>query len=606
MSMLRRVHRMPFGATLLPGGGARFALWAPAARSVELVLSSATAQPQALAVTRNAQGWYVLEHADAMTGQRYQWRIDGQLLVPDPASRSNPEGPHGPSQLVDPAAFDWAGDHGWRGRPWVEAVFYELHIGCFTPDGSFAAAAAQLPRLADLGITAVQLMPLADFPGSFGWGYDGVLPFAPYHGYGTPDDLKRFVLAAHRLGLMVFGDVVYNHFGPDGNYLHAYAPQFFSTRHRTAWGPALNLDGEAAATVREFIVHNALYWIEEFRFDGLRLDAVHAMLDDSQPHILHELSARVRAAGSGRHVHLVLENDSNDETLLAAPGTPGRFDGQWNGDLHHSLHVLLTGERDGYYAEYDRPIEQLARCLTHGFARQGGPHNAEGAKPRRAAQGQAPLPAMVNCLHNHDQIGNRAFGERLQQLAEPAAMRLATALLLLSPTTPMLFMGEEWGSRAPFLYFADWQGDLRAAVQRGRTEEFAHFERYARAAREGRLPDPCSRETFERCKLDPAADTDPAWAAFCADLLQRRRERLQPLLGNLAAQGHRSQVQATLLQVCWDFGARRLQMQVNLGPAAVSVEAPPTGAEELFSLGTNAPASLAGWGGRWCWLPPQG
>ncbi|HLL13407.1 MAG TPA: alpha-amylase family glycosyl hydrolase, partial [Rubrivivax sp.] len=423
---MRHIHAMPFGATLLPGGGARFTLWAPAAKSIELVLSSSAGERVQLAASAQGDGWYALELADVAAGQRYQWRIDGDLLVPDPASRSNPDGPHGASQVVDPHAFEWA-DDGWRGRPWHQTVLYELHVGCFTREGTFAAAAAQLPRLAALGITAVQLMPLADFPGSFGWGYDGVLPFAPFHGYGTPDDLKRLVQAAHGLGLMVFGDVVYNHFGPDGNYLHAYAPQFFSNSHRTAWGPALNFDGEAAATVREFIIHNALYWIDEFRFDGLRLDAVHAMLDDSPLHILQELSTRVRAACAGRHVHLVLENDSNDETRLAPPGTPGFYDGQWNGDLHHTLHVLLTGERDGYYAEYDTPLQQLARCLTHGFARQGGPHNAEGAQPRRAAQGQAPLLAVVNLLHNHDQIGNRAFGERLQRLAEPAAMRLATA-----------------------------------------------------------------------------------------------------------------------------------------------------------------------------------
>ncbi|HLL17691.1 MAG TPA: malto-oligosyltrehalose trehalohydrolase, partial [Rubrivivax sp.] len=562
---MQHVHAMPFGATLLPGGGARFALWAPAARSVELVLPSGSGAPVVTAAANaKDEGWYVVEQGAVSAGQRYQWRIDGNLLVPDPASRSNPEGPHGASQLVDPAGFEWA-DNDWRGRPWHEAVLYELHVGCFTAEGTFAAAAAELPRLADLGITAVQLMPLADFPGSFGWGYDGVLPYAPYHGYGTPDDLKRFVQTAHRLGLMVFGDVVYNHFGPDGNYLHAYAPQFFSSTHSTAWGPALNFDGEAAATVREFIIHNALYWVEEFRFDGLRLDAVHAMLDDSAEHILKALSKRVRAACADRHVHLVLENDSNDETLLGAPGTPGLYDGQWNGDLHHTLHVLLTGERDGYYAEYDAPLQQLARCLTHGFARQGGPHNAEGAEPRRPAQGQAPLLAVVNLLHNHDQIGNRAFGERLQQLAEPAAMRLATALLLLSPTTPLLFMGEELGSAAPFLYFADWQGGLRAAVQEGRKAEFAHFERYAQAAKEGRLPDPCSRDTFERCKLGAGAAVHPNWADFYVELLARRRHTLQPWLGQLAARGHRSEVQGALLQVWWDFGGRQLHMQANLG-----------------------------------------
>ena len=633
---MRHAHEMPFGAALQPGGGAAFRLWAPAAHSAELILHSGSA-PQVLAAAPQGDGWFALENADAVVGQGYQWRIDdGDQLLPDPASRYNPKGPHAPSQLIDPRAFEWD-DDGWIGRPWNESVFYELHIGCFTPAGTFAAAAAQLPRLAALGISAVQLMPLADFPGSFGWGYDGVLPFAPYHGYGTPDDLKRFVQAAHRLKLMVFGDVVYNHFGPEGNYLHVYAPQFFSSRHRTAWGQGLNFDGPGAATVREFIVHNALYWVQEFRLDGLRLDAVHAMLDDSRPHILEEISTRVRAAGAGRHVHLVLENDSNDQTRLAAPGTPGRFDGQWNDDLHHSLHVLLTGERDGYYAEYDAPIAQLGRCLTHGFARQGGPHNAEGARPRRAAQGQAPLGAMVNYLHNHDQVGNRPFGERLHQLADPAALRLATALLLLAPTTPMLFMGEEFGSTLPFFYFADWQGDLRLAVQQGRAAEFANFERYAHAVRVGSLPDPCSRDSFERCKLDAAAQAAASagsdWLALVAELLQRRRQLLQPALPRLSAQGHSSQQTGSLLQVRWDFGHRgdpandgecgeygehgqhqhqhhlqmhrQMQMQANLGPLPAAAQALPAGSQALFDVGDIGPHELGAWAGRWHWLPAR-
>lgn len=596
---MRHVHTMRSGAALRAGGGAHFALWAPAARQVELLLGDPAA-PRVLAAVAERDGWFAVDVDAAAAGDRYRWRIDGGLVVPDPASRCNPQGPHEASVLVDPASFDWD-DDGWRGRPWSEVVAYELHVGCFTAAGSFAAAAEQLPRLAELGITAVQLMPLADFPGDFGWGYDGVLPFAPYHGYGSPDDLKRFVQAAHRLGLMVFADVVYNHFGPDGNYLHAYAPDFFSDRHRTAWGAALNFDGDGSAAVRDFIVDNALYWIEEFRFDGLRFDAVHAMIDGSSPHILDELSARLRAAAADRHVHLILENDSNDEKWLAAPGTAGRYDGQWNGDPHHALHVLLTGERDGYYAEYDDPLAQLARCLTHGFARQGGPHNAEGAPPRRAATGRAPLPAMVNFLHNHDQVGNRAFGERLQQLADPAAMRLAAALLLLAPTTPMLFMGEELGCRAPFLYFADWHGELREAVRRGRAAEFAQFERYARAVNDGELPDPCDRASFERSKIGIEAENG-GWPALYADLLRARRERLQPMLSRLADDGHTSSLNGSRLLLRWNFGDRRLQMDLNLGATAVDTEASPSGAEAVFDIGAVQPRRLGPWSGRWHWL----
>jgi len=359
-----------------------------------------------------------------------------------------------------------------------------------------------------------------------------VLPFAPYHRYGPPDALKRFVEAAHRQRLMVFGDVVYNHFGPDGNWLHAYAPQFFSSRHKTAWGAGTNFDGPGADAVRAFFVDNALYWLDEYRFDGLRLDAVHAMRDDRRPDILEELSMRVRSAFAGdRKVHLVLENDSNDARRLGRPGTPGRYDGQWNGDVHHCLHVLLTGERTGYYGEYDRPVAQLGRALARGFARQGGPHNAEGAPPRREAEGSVPLGATVNLLHNHDQIGNRALGERLAALADPAALRLAAAIVLLAPSTPLLFMGEEDGVRTPFLYFADWEGDLRDAVRAGRRAEFADFvAAHARAD----LPDPCSRATFDACIVD-GAEPDPELQAWYATLLRLRSDQLTPALLREAA-----------------------------------------------------------------------
>ncbi len=617
--MMRCAHAMRFGASL-QDGGALFRLWAPAARRVELLLECSSG-PLALPADPLAGGWHAVQHAGVAAGQRYRWRIDGALVVPDPASRRNPDGPQGASQVIDPLAFAW--DDGWAGRPWHEAVFYQLHVGTFTAEGSFDAAARRLPALAALGITAVQLMPLADFPGGFGWGYDGVLPFAPYHGYGCPDALKHFVQAAHRLGLMVFGDVVYNHFGPEGNHLHAYAPGFFSQRHHTAWGAGLNFDGEDAATVREFFIANALYWLQEYRFDGLRLDAAHAMLDDGPEHMLHALSAAVRSACAGRHVHLVLENDSNDETRLCAqgsPGAPGRYDGQWNGDVHHTLHVLLTGEHDGYYAEYGAPVAQLGRCLTQGFARQGGPHNAEGAAPRRDADRSAPLGAMVNFLQNHDQIGNRAFGERLCTLADPAALRLAAAIVLLAPSPPLLFMGEENGTATPFpfQYFADWQGALADAVRSGRRQEFAHFPRYAEAAAAGRLPDPCSRATFDRCKLDDsaqrgldvqavqAAQAAQAWRSFYTELLHLRATALWPLLPTLAASGHTARDNGTLLEVVWHFGAdaparRRLQMQANLGPAAV--HAPPSpGARPLFALGDADAGRLGPWSARWAWL----
>ncbi|HEU4460836.1 MAG TPA: malto-oligosyltrehalose trehalohydrolase [Methylibium sp.] len=601
---MRHAHAMRFGATLdASGRGARFRLWAPGARHAELLLHGDGLR--SAAATRDAGGWCEAVVADAAAGQRYQWRIDGELAVPDPASRFNPDGPHGPSELLDPHAFTWD-DAGWRGRPWHEAVIYELHVGTFTDEGRYASAAARLSELASLGITAIQLMPLADFPGRFGWGYDGVLPFAPFHGYGRPDELKAFVQAAHRLGLMVFADVVYNHFGPDGNYLHAYAPGFFSERHVTGWGAAINVDDDArgAATVREFFIDNALYWLDEFRFDGLRFDAVHAIPDERRPGFLHELSERVRAATAGRHVHLVLENDHNDPARLGPPGTPGRYDGQWSGDVHHGLHVLLTGERDGYYAEYDAPLEQLGRALAHGFSRQGAPHVAGS---RRAAEGQAPLGAVVNMLQTHDQIGNRAFGERLLALAGADAVKLAAAIVLLAPTTPMLFMGEELGATTPFLYFCDWQGALRDAVREGRRKEFEHFPRFAEAAREGRLPDPCSEATFEACKRwreAAASDAARAWRDFHAALLALRARLLTPSLESLPFDGHEARCHGTLLQLHWRLGGgRRWLMQVNLSAETVAHDAAagfePIDADPACALGRIDADGFGPWSGRW-------
>jgi maltooligosyltrehalose trehalohydrolase len=626
---MRCASVMRFGAAV-QGDAAVFRLWAPSARRVELLLHRPGEATGITLAGRDPDGWCEVRAEGIAAGQRYQWRIDGELVVPDPASRCNPQGPHEPSMLIDPLAFAW--DEDWRGRPWHEAVFYQVHIGTWTPQGTFVAAIDRLPELAAIGITAVQLMPLADFPGEFGWGYDGVLPFAPYHAYGTPDDLKRFVQAAHRLGLMVFGDLVCNHFGPDGNYLHAYAAPFFTQRHTTAWGDAIDFSQDA---VRAFHVDHALYWLHEYRFDGLRFDAVHAIVDARRPDILQEISERVRDACRGRHVHLVLENDSNDPSRLAAPDTPGRYEAQWNGDLHHTLHVLLTGEQDGYYGEYDQPLAQAARCLSRGFARQGGPHNAPQAPPRRAAEGDVPLGALVQCLQNHDQIGNRAFGERLALLADPAALRLATAIVLLMPSPPLLFMGEEYGATQPFLFFADWQGELREAVRRGRCAEFAHFARHAQAAREGRLPDPCSRETFERCKLDPAEAVAPAAVAARAtisELLALRASQIVPRLQRLAARGHEASVRGTLIELRWRFvtaaddeardphrgpaPARWLQMQANLGAEPLSVAAPPPTAELLHGVGdfaegpaadgaaaAEAATRLGMWSGRWHWLP---
>ncbi|MEJ2175058.1 MAG: malto-oligosyltrehalose trehalohydrolase, partial [bacterium] len=427
-------HRMPFGAEHRADGTTRFRLWAPDAASVDLDLAGAQGQAR-LAMQRDADGWHELITA-AVPGARYRFVVGEGLLVPDPASRFNPDDVHGASEVIDPQAYRWR-HTAWRGRPWSEAIVYELHIGTFTPEGTFTAAAARLPQLAALGITAVELMPVADFPGARNWGYDGVLPFAPDASYGRPQDLKALVDAAHGLGLMMLLDVVYNHFGPEGNYLHAYCPEFFNPKHQTPWGAAINFDGPHARTVRDFFIHNALYWVEEYRFDGLRLDAIHAIRDDSTPPIVAEIAQSLHAGpGRERQLHLVLENDANQSRFLERDANGGlrAATAQWNDDIHHVLHVQLTDEADGYYADYaDAPLARLGRALAEGFVYQGDASAFRGGEPRGEPSAQLPPTAFISFLQTHDQVGNRAFGERIHALSEPARERAALAALLLSP-----------------------------------------------------------------------------------------------------------------------------------------------------------------------------
>ncbi len=560
---MRYGHEMPFGARLLPGGGAVFRLWAPSARSVGVVIGGQRTPMQAL-----REGWFEAEVASACAGARYAFRIDdnADLLVPDPASRCNPDDVHAASELIDPLAFDWT-DGGWRGRPWHEAVIYELHVGCFTAAGTFAAAIERLDDLAALGVTAIELMPMADFPGARNWGYDGVLPFAPDASYGRPEDLKRLVVEAHARGLMVLLDVVYNHFGPDGNYLHAYARPFFDATRHTPWGAAIDF---SQREVREFFIHNALYWLDEFRLDGLRLDAVHAMHDDSSQHFIDELARRVRAGpGRERHVHLVLENDRNESRRLA----PGLATAQWNDDFHHAAHVLATGERDGYYADYaQRPLELVGRTLAEGFAYQGDPSPYRDGEPRGEPSTHLSPLAFVDALQTHDQVGNRALGERLGMLADPRALDALTACLLLAPSVPMLLMGEEWSASAPFLFFCDFDGELAAAVTNGRRAEFARFPQFADELLRERIPDPNDARTFAASKLDwSERDREPhaSRLAVVRELLRLRRERLMPLLPD-ARSGSWS-VTAGLVQVQWPLGAAgRWHLRANLSPSAAA------------------------------------
>jgi maltooligosyltrehalose trehalohydrolase len=570
----RFAHEMPFGAAVLPEGGARFRLWAPAQQRVRLVLGEPGA---AMDMERRAGGWFEQLAADAAPGALYRFELANGMSVPDPASRAQAKDVHGPSVVVAPRSYRWKHPD-WRGRPWREAVLYEAHIGCFTPEGGFDGARRKLDHLASLGVTALELMPVAEFEGERNWGYDGALLFAPHRSYGAPEDLKRLIDEAHERELMVFLDVVYNHFGPSGNYLHLYAPRFFTERHHTPWGAGINFDGPECRPVRDFFIHNALYWLEEYRFDGLRLDAVHAIADDMRPDILTELGETARARlEPGRHVHLVLENDANASSRLRrdrrAP-TPG-YDAQWNDDMHHAAHALLTGEARGYYADYvDDPAAKLARALAEGFAYQGERSRHRNNAPRGEPSAALPTVAFVDFLQNHDQIGNRAFGERLDSLVSEAAVMAATALLPLSPHVPMLFMGEEWGTRAPFQFFCDFRGDLAAAVREGRRREFARFPEFQDPATRDRIPDPNAPATYQRSRLD--------WRELDRDAARRRLERVRsllatrareivPRLGACTGEAARYEVRdRRALRVTWrlDDGAR-LALLANLSDRAI-------------------------------------
>ncbi|MDB5070214.1 MAG: 4-alpha-glucanotransferase [Candidatus Eremiobacteraeota bacterium] len=587
---------MPFGAELRDDGVA-FRLWAPSRERASVIVDGAEHM-----LEPRAAGWFERTVRDARAGSRYGFAFPGfGVHVPDPAARFAPGGVHAPSEVVDPCAYVWR-ETAWLGRPWHETVLYELHVGTFTPEGTYAAAAERLDDLVRLGVTAVELMPLAQPAGTRNWGYDGVLPFAPQHAYGTPGDLKAFVEAAHARGLSVFLDVVYNHFGPEGNYLHAFAEPFFTERHHTPWGAALNVDGEHAGVVREFFVQNALYWLREYRFDGLRLDAVHEIRDDSRRPFLDELAARVRAdVEPGRHVHLVLENDANDARRLAV------YDAQWNDDAHHALHVLVTRERDGYYRDYaDEPARLLGRALAEGFAYQGEPSAHRGGAPRGEPSASLPATAFVDFLQNHDQIGNRALGERIAALAPDDAVRAATAVVLLAPAIPLLFMGEEWAASTPFLFFSDFGEELGQAVTEGRRREFAAWASFAGPTARERIPDPQDPATMRASVLrwdERAQPSHAAVLAFHEELLALRGGLIVPRLAH-GAHGDGYQLLAkTALRVKWRFGdGSRLGLIANLGPEPATVSYA-IGGVRVFALG-DVPAhadatALAPWSAGW-------
>jgi malto-oligosyltrehalose trehalohydrolase len=596
---------MTFGAQLQADGTTRFGFWAPSVAAVQIEFRESHKTTDRQAMQDIGGGWFeaVLENRPA--GTLYSYVLPDGTRVPDPASRFQPYDVHGPSEVIDPQGYRWKTPE-WKPRAWHEAVLYEIHIGSFTQEGTFAAAARKLDHLAEIGITGVQIMPIADFSGARNWGYDGALLYAPDSTYGRPEDFKAFVDAAHERGLMVILDVVYNHFGPDGNYLPAYAAPFFSDRHKTPWGPAINLDGPQAQPVREFIIGNALHWITEYRVDGLRLDAVHALIDNSGRHLLVELAQRVREAAE--RVHLIAENEDNEARRLTRDiaGAPSQFTAQWNDDLHHVLHVAATGEGQGYYADYLGDTGKLRRAVAEGFAYQGEHMNFRGS-PRGEPSTSLPPTAFVAFIQNHDQIGNRALGERLSRLAPAPALRAIAAVYLLLPQIPMLFMGEEWGALQSFPFFCDFPGELGEAVRKGRREEFARFPEFQDEAARARLPDPQALATFESAKLEWTDLSDPAhteWLELYRRLLRLRRDVVVPLLSKLSAAAGKSAVLGDgAIHVSWqtDAGAE-LSLLANLSGLPLVHDARDV-AETVFQLGDWRDGCLSPWFVRWSLSP---
>ena len=560
---------MRWGPERIDAQRRRFHLWAPDRDAVTLLRDG----EQSLPMERSDHGWFSLV-AEAPAGTRYRFDL-GDLQVPDPAARAQSGGVHGWSMVPDALG---PATEGWKGRHWREAVIEEVHVGL---EGGFAALGERLTEISQLGVTAIQMMPVAGVSGTRNWGYDGVLPYAVTESYGSPADLKALIDRAHELGLMIFLDAVYNHFGPDGNYLGAYASSFFNEGRHTPWGAGIDFSAEP---VRRFFIDNARMWLTDYGFDGLRFDAVHAIGDNG---FLDAMADELRAACEGRHIHLILENEANDAERLRRG-----YDAQWNDDFHNVLHVLLTGEDEAYYADFaDHPTERLARCLAEGFIYQGegsGDHAGRGSP-----SGDLPATAFVSFLQNHDQIGNRALGERLTVLADHDKLRAATALLLLCPQVPMLFMGDSMGSQTPFLFFTDFHDELADAVREGRRREFAKFAAFNDAAARAKIPDPNALSTFEQSRPEPGPDADD-WRDLYTTLIALRRERIIPLLST--AQGLGSDVLGDgAVTARWQLAdGAELVISLNLGGEAVSF--PQGEGDPLFALGTDGePASFRAW-----------
>jgi malto-oligosyltrehalose trehalohydrolase len=581
----RFAHSLPWGTELVDGG-ARFKLWAPAQDDLTLLAESGARVP----MTKTPDGWFEVTTDAVSPGGGYHFVLADGMRVPDPASRAQMGDVHGMSQLVDPLSYEWRTPD-WTGRPWEEAVIYELHTGTFSSEGSFDGVARDLDRLADMGVTTIEIMPVAQFAGNRGWGYDGVLFYAPHAAYGGPNDLKRLVDAAHERGLMIVLDVVYNHFGPEGNYLHLYAPNFFDPKRRTPWGSAIAFERKP---VREFFIHNMLYWLEEFRFDGLRFDAIDHIRDRSDEPILIEMAREVRSRLPDRHIHLTIEDEDNSTRLLKYDddNRPRLFTAAWNDDWHHAMHALLTGEDAGYYQDYaDAPAKRIAETMALGFGYRGEPSPYHGGRKRGEPSGHLPPIAFVDFLQNHDQVGNRVRGDRIAHLAPAPAVEAALTLLMLSPHIPLLFMGEEYGEERPFYFFTDFTGDLAEAVRKGRNNEFRNNHAFAKGGAEDLVPDPNARATFAASVLAPAMTER---AQFMKRLIAARFEHVVPRLASIGGDaGTVDAIEGNAFAVSWKLaGGGRLTLLANLAGTQATLPLKEAGVP-FFAYPDNAGAKLA-------------
>jgi maltooligosyltrehalose trehalohydrolase len=610
---------MPIGAELVPGRGVHFRVWSPNARRVDLVLEEGPGAPAALPLEAEADGYYSGTAPDAGAGTLYRFRLDAGEALPDPASRFQPRGPHGPSEVIDPSTYGWTDDD-WEGVRAEGQVVYEMHIGTFTAEGTWSAAATHLPALADLGVTVLEVMPIADFAGRFGWGYDGVDLFAPTRLYGRPDDVRAFVNRAHALGLAVILDVVYNHLGPDGNYLPRFSDHYFTDRYETDWGEPIDFHGPGSAPVREFFTENAAYWVREFHLDGLRLDATQNIYDvhEGSEHIIAEIAHAARTAAGSRGLYIIAENESQDAQLVRPQAAEGQgLDALWNDDFHHAAMVALTGRKEAYYSDYLGNPQEFVSAAKWGFLYQGQYYSWQEKRRGTFSLDLAPA-SFIHFIQNHDQIANSARGARIHRLSSPGRLRAITALTLLGPQTPMLFMGQEFAASAPFLYFADHTADLAQQVRSGRRAFLGQFPSLALPDLQAEMDDPADPETYRRCALDHRErDANAEVYTMHRDLLHLRRT--DPVLGS-AGKGRLDGAalggDAFVLRYFGGGGDDRLLI-VNLGrdltfsPAPEPLLAPPAGArwEVLWSsedpdYGGSGSPSPESEDGRW-WLPGE-